>query len=293
MKVMIAYDGSQPSDAAIDDLPHAGLPTSGRLLVVSVADIYATAIPLPAEIRSLRKLVDDRLLGETVDYARKETCKVRNGAVELASRAADRLQELFPDWTVWREAVVGDPESELLRRADEWAPDLIVVGPNRRGVIGRLFLNSTSKAVAEKAPCSVRVVGGRPASTAAPLRLIAAADNMPDVEKLVRAIGRRRWQPGTGLHLLVVDDGRAPGRISSVYPYAREICEQAAEKLASAEMQISVDVRRGHLKAALEQEVRDRAANAIFVPGPKEGSPLSEAALSLVTAAECTVEVVR
>src|SRR5688572_5896169 len=100
MKVMIAYDGSHGSDAAVEGLRTAGLPEAGHLLVVSVADVYATPIPLPAEIRSLRKMVSERLLSETIEYARKETCKVRAGAVDAASRAAARSRVLLPGWTV-------------------------------------------------------------------------------------------------------------------------------------------------------------------------------------------------
>src|SRR5687767_2167471 len=160
MKVMIAYDGSHRSEAAVEDLSFAGLPVEGQLLVVSVADIYATPIPLPAEIRTLRKLVSDRLLGETIDYARKETSKVRGRAVEDASVAADRLGAMLPGWAIWRDAVVGDPEHELLRRVENWEPDLVVVGSNKRGMIGRFFVASVSRAVAEKAACSVRIVSG-------------------------------------------------------------------------------------------------------------------------------------
>ena len=293
MKVMIAYDGSHGSDAAVEDLQFAGLPAEGQLLVVSVADVYATSIPLQEEIRSLRKLVSDRVVGETVDYAHKETCKVRGQAVETASMASDRIRTFLPRWSVWREAAVGDPESELLRRAEDWKPDLVLVGSNKRGTIERFFLTSISKAVAEKAACSVRIVTDQPTNTGGSPRLIAAADNMPDVGKLVGAIGRRRWPPGTAMDLLVVDDRHGPDQISAVYPHAKRIFDQAVQPLTDAGLYVSVDFRSGLLKSALDDEVRDHCANTFFVAGPNAGSPLSEVAESLVTGAECTVEIVR
>ena len=40
MKILIAYDGTPPADAAIDDLTMAGLPEKGEALVFSVADVW-------------------------------------------------------------------------------------------------------------------------------------------------------------------------------------------------------------------------------------------------------------
>ena len=40
MKLLIAYDGSECADAALDDLTHAGLPERGEALVVSVAEVW-------------------------------------------------------------------------------------------------------------------------------------------------------------------------------------------------------------------------------------------------------------
>ena len=55
-------------------------------------------------------------------------------------------------------------------------------------------------------------------STDALPRLIAAADKMHDVEKLVGAMGRRMWPTGTAVYLPVVEDGF--DNISAVYSHA-------------------------------------------------------------------------
>ena len=41
MKILIAYDGSQGADDALDDLPRAGLPPLAEALVVFVAEVFA------------------------------------------------------------------------------------------------------------------------------------------------------------------------------------------------------------------------------------------------------------
>ena len=42
MKILIGYDGSEHSDAAIDDLKLAGLPRDSEILIASVADRVKT-----------------------------------------------------------------------------------------------------------------------------------------------------------------------------------------------------------------------------------------------------------
>ena len=44
MKVLIAYDGSESADTAIDGLRRAGLPTEADALVASVAEVW---LPTP------------------------------------------------------------------------------------------------------------------------------------------------------------------------------------------------------------------------------------------------------
>ena len=45
MKVLIAYDGSECADSALDDLTHAGLPEKGEALVMSVAEVWLPPPP--------------------------------------------------------------------------------------------------------------------------------------------------------------------------------------------------------------------------------------------------------
>ena len=40
MKILIAYDGSECANAALEDLPRAGLPRVAEVLVMSVAEVF-------------------------------------------------------------------------------------------------------------------------------------------------------------------------------------------------------------------------------------------------------------
>lgn len=45
MKLLIGYDGSRCSEAALDDLTHAGLPVKGEAMVISVAEVWLPPPP--------------------------------------------------------------------------------------------------------------------------------------------------------------------------------------------------------------------------------------------------------
>jgi hypothetical protein len=68
---------------------------------------------------------------------------------------------LFPGWEILAEAGIGSPGSEIIAKADEWRPDLIVVGSHGRTALGRMFFGSVSQRVINDARCSVRVARGR------------------------------------------------------------------------------------------------------------------------------------
>lgn len=289
MKVMIAYDGSSFADTAIDDLPRAGLPNDSEVLVASVADLSASSAAmsefalLSSASRRVKAVLsmEERLFRETAD---------------MASKAVDRLRRRFAEWKVGYEILQGKPADELLRKAAEWKPDLIVVGSQGKGAVKRFFLGSVSKKIAEEAVCSVRVArGGLEKAANAPTEIVAGASSLPDIERLVRAIGRRAWSGETEVRLIAVDDGVSPGRVSAVYPDARAIFNQSAESLAAAGLKILVDIRSGNLKSVLLEDAENCRADSIFVVagGASDESSLGEAATSLITGAKCTVEIVR
>jgi nucleotide-binding universal stress UspA family protein len=155
MKVMIAYDGSVYADAAIDDLRRAGLAREGKAVIVSVVDSLASSPPISEfDLHSLVSRRAEAVLSR-INLHRKSIIKK---AEESASKAVARLRSQFPEWEIGYEVLHGTPAVELLRKADEWKPDLIVVGSHGRGAIGRFFLGSVSRKIAEQASSPVRVV---------------------------------------------------------------------------------------------------------------------------------------
>src|SRR6185369_16127799 len=143
MKILIGHDGSQSADAALVDLKRAGLPEEAEALVVSVADVMM----VPAT--SAYELAGDALMSRRVSsglvQAQRQTARVLNDAKDFAEGARDRVRSYFPHWNVRAETLAGSPASELISKANEWGPDLIVVGSHGHSAISRFILGSVSK----------------------------------------------------------------------------------------------------------------------------------------------------
>jgi len=296
IRVMIGYDGSRYAHTAIDDLRHAGLPANGNALVASVVDMSKTPILTDAELGQMGKFFSPRLLAETIDHTQKERARLLNQEEVLAFEGARRVVEILPGWGVISQSMVGDPADELIWSAKEWKADLIVVGSHGWGRIGRFLLGSVSSKIAEKATCSVRVWRGDSRASVAPTtRVIVGAISPTNAERIFREIGTRSWSNDTEFHLVAVDDGFSPGRVSAVYPYGPAIFEKAAQNLRDGGFRVSVEIRSGDPRAVLLREAEARKASSIFVISGKadEESGLNEAAAGLVTDAPCTVEIVR
>lgn len=312
MKVMIAYDGSAYADAALDDLRRAGLPREAEALIVSVGDGLVSAYTPLAEVAGTA-LTSGRVYPAIV-VAREQAVRLLAEAQCFAARARERVLSYFPAWEVGPRVLEGSPSVELLRKAEEWGPDLVVVGSQGRTALGRFFLGSVSKSLATHARGSVRV-GRRSVGKedGAPVRLVVGVDGSPGARWAVRAVGVRGWPAGSEVRLVVVDDGSGLTRAADVQPKleelvtgyredapmnARLMAEGARVVLADAGLHASVEAREGDPRRVLVDEARRWAADSIFVGSrglgsPGEGRGLGGVSAALVTNATCSVEVVR
>ena len=311
-RILVAYDGSPCADAALDDLRKAGLPPSSvEALVLSVAEVWLPPPPSTYEIVEASERMQT-----PADLRRWYGKKSREvaAAASLAERAAVRLRQNFPGWTIEVEASCGSPAWELIVRADEWKPDLVVVGSHGRSALGRLVLGSISQKVLTEARSSVRVARGRvEVEPAGPARIIVGVDGSPGAEAALREVASRVWPPGSEARVVVVEDPLVPSPVGGLIPpvtrwieesnreenaWAREVAEAAAERLRAAELQATACVVEGDPKAALVEEAERWGADSIFVGSTGFGNRLERFLLGSVSAsvaarAHCSVEVVR
>ena len=123
MKILVAYDGSEFSDAALQDLKRAGLNGEAEVLVMSVADVF-----VPNPVNDGRDNGFPPYVPEAVKRAHEKARHELEQAEVLAGRATEELKSLFPKWRVSYQAEADSPAWALIRRAEEEKSDLIVMG---------------------------------------------------------------------------------------------------------------------------------------------------------------------
>jgi len=293
MKILIAYDGSECAESAIDDLKRAGLPRRAEAIVLTIVE---EMIPMPASIGGVDTTFAKSLLEEEKD------------SLALARQARSRIHSIFPGWEILVDAGIGSPGSEIIARADEWRPDLIVVGSHGRTALGRMFFGSVSQKVIDEAHCSVRVARGRIVEPDVPARIIVGVDGSEEADAAVDEIASRNWPDGSEVRIVnsawTIPAASDPGTAVNLEEWiAREtervnkVVEGAAEKLASSGLKVSIVVKEQEPKALLCGEAEDLMADCIFVGargmGRLERFLIGSVSLGVAARAHCSVEVVR
>ena len=137
MAILVAYDGSEPAQKAVE---YAVREHPGEelilLRVVELADSYTDA--------------GISLFQETFKERRKEA------ATELSE---DVLELLDPDEVEYdTETVVGDPAREIVAYAEEHDIDHVIVGSHGRKGVSRVLLGSVAEKIVRRSPVPVTVV---------------------------------------------------------------------------------------------------------------------------------------
>lgn len=311
MKILIGYDGSDCADAALDDLTLAGLPTTGEAHILSVAEVW-----LPPPPPSSYEIVEEARKAKSPaelqrDFAKG--CKAAKEALLLADRARERVQSIFPNWKVNADSSCGSPAWELVAKADEWKPDLIVVGSHGRTAIGRFILGSVSQRVLTEARCSVRIARGRVEEPNSPVRIIAGTDGSDASDEALRSVAARKWPAQSEVKVVLVDDPLAPEFLGKIIPplekmmeedrreeraWVERISKHSLEILRAAEIKVSCVVRQGDPKRELCLAAEEWGADCIFVGSAGfsnrfERFVLGSTSAAVAARAHCSVEVVR
>jgi nucleotide-binding universal stress UspA family protein len=287
MKVIVAYDGSTCADAALDDLQRAGLPNDAQFKVLSVVEHW---LPPPSGLEIVEHI------GRDQEY------------LSLAMRAAVRLNEIQPGWEVKTEVAVGSPGRVIVENADQWKPDLIVIGSHGHSALGRFFLGSVSQKVLHDAHCSVRVARGRIEENETPARLIIGVDGSSGSEAAVNAVAARAWPPGSEAR--VVNASWTIPTVSSEYVTGqmvdwfikeekriKETVDAAVSILNVAGLKTDAVIREEEPKKLLVGEAEKWGADCIFVGakgmGRIERFLIGSVSSAVAARAHCSVEVVR
>jgi nucleotide-binding universal stress UspA family protein len=218
MRVLFATDGSKDARAAAAYLKELPLPPATTVRIVVAVTLPGFSLEEPA-IREFKRSVLEEARG-------------------LADEA--RAVLVRRELSVETDVVVGDPRAEIVRLADEWRADLIVLGARGLGRIKRLLLGSVSLAVARHASCPVLVVKGRPRKLAS---VLVAMDGSEDSFRAARFLQSLVLPRRTKVRLLSVVE---PLRYPTTAPGA--VRGQLLRMIKEVEAE-----RRGELDKVLER----------------------------------------
>lgn len=289
-KVLVAYDGSAFADAAMDDLTNAGL--NGKqveALVMSVAEVWLPPGGTKSdEFRTpqMRKHLD-------------ENADAFAATRDMARRAADSLKSRFPEWDVHSFATYGSPAWEILYKASDFEPDLIVVGAQGVSGLDKILIGSVSQKLITEADCAVRVARGKIEIDGAPCRIMLAYDGSEGSDEAVKSLMSRQWPQGSEVKVVIVrDSAHIRSTLDIESGHVTEAAEELVEMLKASGVPASCVVVEGNPKRVIVDEAETWKADCIFAGATGYTGRLAKYVLGSVssavaTRAHCSVEVVR
>lgn len=145
MRILLATDGSEYSEAAADEIGRRPFPKGSEVRVISVFELPTFPIAVPWAGVDF----DDEVQKQGQAQARK-----------AVKSAVDRLRsgKEGAKLKVSTKVLGGSPKHAILDEADAFNADLIVLGSHGRGRIERFLLGSVSLAIVTHAKCSVEIV---------------------------------------------------------------------------------------------------------------------------------------
>lgn len=300
-RILIAFDDSVGSQAALLDMVRGGFPERCDANVLSIADVW-----LPPEGSAAAGFPDR---ARAHGAARKHALELVAAARETSVRGAERLRSLFPGWNVEHSSYADSPAWGILAEARRWAADLIVIGSHGRSQLERFFLGSVSYKVAAEARCSVRIFKShhRPADHS--IRIFIAVDGSSDSEAAIAEALARKWPADARFHLITVLDQKLRTTLlteAGLFPpefvgfgesSVSEMLEERAERFRKRRFQASTELLEGDPKSLLLHHAASGGADCIFLGarGLQHGDRLylGTLASAIATRAHCTVEIVR
>lgn len=309
MRILIAHDGSDHSEAALDDLTRAGMPEQAEALIMSVAEVW---LPPSDETVDAEEAELDPRVKAIIERQYQKNRDLVAEAQNLADHAKERLQKLFQQWTIGAEATWGSPAWEILDRARGFEPDLILVGSHGRSAVARFLLGSISQKVVTEAKCSVRVARKQERSHDE-VRIVIGFDGSKGAQISVEKVCQRAWPENTEVRLVAIVEDASPSAIGRFIPpvssaideingseraWIEELAEDPLQKLKAANINSSFHLHSGDPKSRLVEEAEKWNADSIFVGANAFGSRLERFILgstssAIAARATCSVEIVR
>jgi nucleotide-binding universal stress UspA family protein len=147
--VLVPVDDSESSAAAVEWLAIQPWVHNATICLLSVATNREPQISVASSVKKASEQLlawetERGLLGVAIDYW------------------SHFLRERLPNATIHHGVVDGDPRDMIVRAANNWPAETVVMGSSGRRGFAQLLLGSVSQNVSANARCSVEIVRGVP-----------------------------------------------------------------------------------------------------------------------------------
>jgi nucleotide-binding universal stress UspA family protein len=146
MKIVLATDGSEHSKAAVEEIAARPFPPHTQLRIISVFESTFLTVSQPAT------------MGGLAGYYEEADAVAKQLAEDTIRIASEIIKEKNPALSISIKVINDSPKQAILKEAEAFGADLIVVGSQGLGTFSRFLLGSVSQSVALHAPCSVLIV---------------------------------------------------------------------------------------------------------------------------------------
>ncbi len=188
MRTLIAIDGSRAFQSIVDEAIARPWPEHTAFHVLFVLDSLLFT-KSPALVRAATK-----------------------GAEATVEKAAQELRAT--KMAISHSVIKDNPADAIVRTAEKWKADLVMVGSHGAGRLGRFLLGSTAHAVVRKALCSVEIVRratpDQKGDDASLPRILLATDGSEYSAAAERSVAERPWPPHAEVRIISVPEFVVP-----------------------------------------------------------------------------------
>jgi nucleotide-binding universal stress UspA family protein len=288
MRALLFTDGSAGARAATAWLQRFAPAETSALRIVAIAQMPRAPVKSTSALRTLRTMILER-------------------SRRLCENARTELAERWPEIGV--EVIEGDPHEHLLRAAEQWKPDLVVLGRSADAESSSA-LGSVARLGGYNLECSVLVVDRAPESVR---QIVLGMDGSPSAREAARLLSRLGFSPPPRvLALGIVDTSWRRGLVLEDAPPAvrSALDELQVQEAADARARLARASAALADRATVESEVaigrpaevlidaaRARAADVLAVGHqglePVRRLGLGSVAAQLLATAPCSLLIAR
>lgn len=144
MKVLIAIDDSEYSEAAVQSVLDRPWPANSEFMIMTVVEPIYTEYAYPE--------------GQVLEASKEAQMQLIANRQDLLGSTVRRLRKAFPDLEASCWLFEGGIAETIVKEAKDWPADLLVLGSHGRTGLMKLFMGSISEQIATALPCSLEIV---------------------------------------------------------------------------------------------------------------------------------------